>query len=178
MAFGHMWSIQPQLHVPVNNRKHREAKNLRVIRLGEDLTKQETEDVNAQKGGSSKGGSKGVKGKKKRKSRNANKIEPFTVSDSRSLGFENSTHARLPPLKTELRQRSPGRVSDVSPYHSNQAVWDSHSNQDDEKDKDGGRQSRENYSNQATYDSTTIPLKFFHETIIRPNIYTRTSNKD
>ena len=173
-----MWSVQPQLHVPINNHEHREAKNLRVIRLGEDLTKQETDDVNAQKGGTSKGVSKGGKGKKKRKSRNANKIEPFTASGSQSLGFENSTNARLPPLKNELRQRSPGRVSDVSPYHSNQAVWDSHSNQDDEKDQDGGRQSRENYSNQATYDSTIMPLKFFHETIIRPTRYKRTSNRD
>ena len=144
MAFGHQWSIQPQIHVPTKDRNKEQSRNLRVIRLGEDMT------TTGQKDSKSENISKG-KRKKKRQSRGSSRVAPVSNSGTETLSIKsvaaNSNCGYLPPLKNELSQRSPARLSDAS--HIVQ-----------------GRQTHSVIKNDAN--ETQTPLRFFHETFIGP----------
>ena len=165
MAFGHLWSVQPQLNVPTKAGKTETFKNLRVIRLGEDLPPTDLkEDGNGKKGNQGKN----MKKKKKRR-RSANKVdvvddasEAKASLDAESMNTSNALNSsrdqgHLPPIKTDLRQRSPCRWSES---HDTSPTPPHNTNQN--KKTSGGH--------------ILSPLTFFHETIIGPSHAER--NKD
>jgi len=157
MAFGHMWSVQPQLNVPSKAGKSETFKNLRVIRLGEDVPSTiPKKDENDRKESEEK------KTDRKRKMRSRNKIDVIDNSvevqsrsnaealNTSSILSANHEQRYLPPLKTDLRQRSPSRWSeprDISPAPSH------------------GLEQRKKSSGENPPKS----LQFFHETFIGPS---------
>eukprot|EP00794_Sanderia_malayensis_P011959 gene11959-13196_t len=109
MAFGHMWSINPQLNRPSRILSNNKTANLRVIRLGEDIAKQLPQETR----GKTEGSASSVP-RKSHKRRRRNKIEPTRDNITHSLTYASQSSlgqsVDLPPLKNELRQRSPLRT--------------------------------------------------------------------
>ena len=161
LAFGHVWPVQAQLNVPTKTGKNETFKNLRVIRLGEDLPSTVLkEEKNEQRENE-------VKHKKKKKRKSANKIDAVNYpinaqaicsahvgldahSDDASKVSSSSCNQRyLPALKSELRQRSPCRWSESSETSPSPFYIVSQNNK--------------------SASNLFSPLKFFHETVIEPN---------
>ena len=157
MAFGHMWSVQPQLNVPSKASKSEKFKNLRVIRLGEDLpsTLPKKEENERKESEEKKTG-------KKRKMRSGNETNVVdntadiqSHSNAEALNTSsilsvNHEQRYLPPLKTDLRQRSPSRWSesrDISPVPNR-----------------GFEQNKK-----SSGENLPTSLQFFHETFIGPS---------
>ena len=112
MAFGHMWSIQPQLNRPAHKFKPKTSNNLRVIRLGEDMSKQAPQTTTNQTTTNQQASPEKNRPKKTKKGKK-NKVGPLRDSVSSyqpsRTSFENASH--LPPIVNGLlRQRSPNRT--------------------------------------------------------------------
>ena len=164
MAFGHLWSVQPQLNVPTKTGKTETFRNLRVIRLGEDLASKDLKE-----GGNGKKGNEGKSMKKKKKKKmSANKVDAVDDAsearvslDAKSMDTSNVLNSSgdqgyLPPIKAGLQHKSPCRSHDTSPTSC-------HNTNQIKKTSDGHLLS---------------PLKFFHETIIGPNHAERNKDED
>ena len=158
MAFGHMWSIQPQLNVPIKTGRNETSKNLRVIRLGEDLQSTAVHEI--------KNGKKHSEGKigKKRNRRRSKRINASYDASSDSISITSSVlnsnreQRSLPPLKTEWSGRSPCRWLESRDTTTNSC----HSN---------------NKNNKSTENDRLTSLKFFHETFIGPSPNEKNTDK-
>ena len=140
LAFGHMWSVQPQLNVPTKTRKNESSRNLRVIRLGEDMPTRETEE---EKGGK-------MESRKKKKGKAMNKIDVIKDADTcvivSSVSNSNRSLEHLPPLKRETKQSNPDKRGELREPRS-----------------------RKTENNKGTGADRSSPLRFFHETFVGPS---------